>query len=56
MKDLKSRANKIEKDKDGPSKEQLAALRTYITKSREQHEALREKSREFDKHPCNARS
>ena len=46
MKDLKSRASKIEKSKEGPKKEQLSALKAYISKSREEHESLRSKSRQ----------
>ncbi len=49
MRDLKSKAAKIEKDKEAPTKEQLHALRSYIYKRREEHEAIREKSRECEK-------
>jgi len=51
MRDLKSKAAKIEKDKEAPKKEQLHALRSYIYRSREEHEAIREKSREHEKPP-----
>ena len=45
-KDLKSRASKIEKSKDGPKKEQFSALKAYLSKSREEHESLRAESRQ----------
>ena len=44
IRDLKSRVSKIEKSKEAPSKEQLAAVRAYLDKSRAEHEALRERS------------
>jgi len=44
MKDLKSRASKIEKDRHGLEKEQLDTLKSYGELSREQHERLRSKS------------
>lgn len=47
MKDLKSRASKIEKAKDGPKKEQLSALKAYVSKSRDEHESLRSTSRQL---------
>lgn len=47
VKDLKSRATKIEKDKEGPKTEQLEAIKGYLSKSREEHEVLRRKSRKF---------
>lgn len=47
MKDLKSRASKIEKAKDGLKKEQLSALKAYVSKSRDEHESLRSTSRQL---------
>ncbi|KAI9724649.1 MAG: hypothetical protein M1828_003518 [Chrysothrix sp. TS-e1954] len=44
IRDLKSRATKIEKSKDSPSKEQLTVLKQYTTKSRQDHEKLRKAS------------
>lgn len=44
VKDLKSRAAKIEKDRHGLEKEQLDVIRSYCQLSREQHERLRTKS------------
>lgn len=44
MKDLKSRAAKIEKDRNGLEKAQLEALGAYGDMSREQHEHLRTES------------
>ena len=44
-KDLETRAHKIEKDKNGPSKEQLHALKDYLGKSREEHDRIRKQSR-----------
>lgn len=62
IKDFKSRASTIEKDKEGPSKEQLDAIKSYLQKSQEEHESLREKSSKFlgpayhtlryPRHPC----
>lgn len=45
IRDFKSRATKIEKEKDGPKKEQLDKIKAYLQKSREEHEGLREMSR-----------
>ena len=45
IRDLKSRATKIEKDKEGPKKEQLERIKAYLQKTRAEHEALREMSR-----------
>lgn len=45
IRDFKSRAAKIEKSKDGPSKMQLNALKNYMSKTREDHEKLRRQSR-----------
>ena len=47
IRDLKSRASKIEKDKEGPRKEQLEAIKDYLGKTREQHESMRTMSRKF---------
>lgn len=47
IRDLKSRATKIEKSKEAPSKEQLNVLKAYLQKSRTEHEAIRERSREY---------
>ena len=44
MRDLKSRASKIEKERHGLEKEQLDTLKSYGELSREQHERLRSKS------------
>jgi hypothetical protein len=44
VRDLKSRASKIEKDRHALDKEQLDTLRSYGELSREQHERLRTKS------------
>ncbi|KAK5013537.1 hypothetical protein LTR39_003598 [Cryomyces antarcticus] len=44
-KDLKSRASKIEKNKEAPSKEQLQAIKDYVQKPREEHEECRSQSR-----------
>ena len=46
IKDLQSKATKIEKDKEPPTKAQLEALRGYLTLSREEHESLRQRSRQ----------
>ncbi|KAB8343262.1 hypothetical protein FH972_022850 [Carpinus fangiana] len=42
--DLKSRASKIEKNKDAPSREQLAELKKYSAMSREEHQSIRDYS------------
>lgn len=42
--ELKKRAEKLEKDKDGPSKEQREALNTWIAASREEHLETRNRS------------
>jgi hypothetical protein len=44
IRDLKSRASKIERDRHALDKEQLDALRSYGELSREQHDLLRTKS------------
>lgn len=44
VRDLKSRVSKIEKSKEAPSKNQLAAVKSYLEKSRAEHEGLRERS------------
>ncbi|KAF2455916.1 PX-associated-domain-containing protein [Lineolata rhizophorae] len=47
--DLQRRVTKIEKQKDGLSKEQLQAIRSWIPKSRAEHEAARERSKSESK-------
>ena len=44
MRELKHRANKIEKSKEAPSKEQMSTITSYLAKSRDEHDALREHS------------
>lgn len=46
--ELRKRAEKIEKEKDAPPKEVLAELRDWITRSRVEHEACRESSKAQD--------
>lgn len=43
--DFRKQADKIERAKSGPSKDQLAAIRDYISKPRSVHEEAREHSR-----------
>ncbi|TKA77328.1 hypothetical protein B0A49_02122 [Cryomyces minteri] len=52
VKDLKSRASKIEKNKEAPSKEQLQAIKDYVQKPREEHEECRSQSRMFSLRVC----
>ena len=47
IRDLKSRAAKIEKGKDTPKKDQLHALKGYLQMSRTEHEEMRSQSRKF---------
>lgn len=46
--ELRKRADKIEKDKDAPPKPALAELKDWITRGREEHEECRRQSREGD--------
>lgn len=46
--DLKSRAAKIERSKSAPSKEQLAAIKAYLQKSPEEHDAIRSYSQQSE--------
>jgi len=48
IKDLDSRASKIEGDKESPSKEQIACLKEYINISAEEQAKVRDQSR---RHP-----
>ncbi|KAL2352902.1 PX-associated-domain-containing protein [Cryomyces antarcticus] len=45
-KDLKSRASKVEKNKEAPSKEQLQAIKDYVQKPREEHEECRSQKKQ----------
>ncbi|KAK4998656.1 hypothetical protein LTR66_002160 [Elasticomyces elasticus] len=45
-KELGKRAEKIEKDKDGPSKEVREALKAWVAASREEHEECRNRSQD----------
>lgn len=45
---MRKRAEKIEKDKDGPPKDVLNELREWIQRSRAEHEACRESSKAQD--------
>lgn len=49
VRDLKSRASKIEKDKSRPSKEQISALHGYLDLSRSDHLKLRQQSQSQSK-------
>ncbi len=42
--EFRKSAERIEKSKDGPSKEHLAALKEFINRSRDEHEAMRNDS------------
>jgi hypothetical protein len=45
IKDLDSRASKIEGDKEGLSKEQIACLKEYVNSSAEEQAKIRDQSR-----------
>jgi hypothetical protein len=45
--EYQKRAQRIEKEKDGPSKDHLDAIKNYLSKSREEHENCRKASRKF---------
>lgn len=47
IKDLESRASKIEKSDDGPNKEQLKALKDFLNKPRNEHDKIRAQSRTY---------
>ena len=48
-KDLQKRASKIERDKSGPSKEQLEEIKKWLQRDREHHERSRKESKEQGK-------
>jgi hypothetical protein len=47
--DFQKRAAKIEKNKNGPSQKHLDAIKAYLQKPRQDHEACRKVSRKFSR-------